>query len=832
MKSQIKISFFIISLGIISTLLIFLFLYIIIYQLFLNFYLNEYTRIIKLYTIQYTKHLDYLLKNEKNNLDQIDKLIETYNLQLKEQNLELSFYRNLNDIENSGISNSIQNAFNNKKTLLLKKDNILYSINPVYNNNKLVGVLIIAKNLENEYSNIEKRLIRIFYATLVLPIIGAIILSWILVHYIKKGISNLKKFSNNIKSVSDINKFNIHSIDFKFYEFNEIYQELKEILSKIQKIAIDKEILKTEMQILEEFIITSEAIKDWVDYISNILIRVKNMIEFYFFYAIFKEREDLIIIYIFHRYKNLNEKKILENKILEELKKTSLYEKGINFNFVYKKISNDYYILNDINVFDTIHKAIMIDKPLIGGILGVGVDISLKEDEIKKLAFESLLATMINFIGSIKAINIYTRELEYYATRDPLTNLYNQRVFWDLLNYEVERAQRHNYNFALIVIDLDNFKVLNDNYGHQFGDLYLKEFAKFLEKQFRKEDILARYGGDEFTVILPYTNKIYIEEIIQRFIEKLNNFYLSTPDSNLIKMTASIGVAIFPNDAITAKELFLAADEAMYIAKEEGKNCYRIFEEKTSIQIQRKEQLTSKLLLEIIETKDIIPYVQSIVNLNDNEIFAYEVLMRIHDDKNNIIPANRFIMIAEKMGIMQKLDLILFEKVLNFVSKTKNIHFKYFINLSPKTFSTKKDLEKIQSLIEKYNFYNIVFEITEREAIKDLNILREFIHTLKKYGIEFAIDDFGSGFSSYLYIKEIPVDYIKIEGNFIRTMLTNEIDKIFIESIVKMAKILKIKTIAEFVENKLIYEAIKESQIDYIQGNYINKPFPIFDLNI
>jgi EAL domain-containing protein (putative c-di-GMP-specific phosphodiesterase class I) len=129
-----------------------------------------------------------------------------------------------------------------------------------------------------------------------------------------------------------------------------------------------------------------------------------------------------------------------------------------------------------------------------------------------------------------------------------------------------------------------------------------------------------------------------------------------------------------------------------------------------------------------------------------------------------------------------------------------------------------------------YNYKNLVFEITERETIKDFDSLRNFIFKLKKFGIEFAIDDFGSGFSSYLYIKEIPIDYIKIEGNFIRTMLTNEIDKVFIDSIVKMARILNIKTIAEFVENKMIMEALSYSHIDFVQGNYIQSPFPLREI--
>lgn len=827
MKNQIKLSWFIISLGVSSAILIMFFLFYIIYHLVIDFYTEEFKDYIKLYAVQLNQSIEVL---QDKSISNIKNYIENQNHLLKEKNIDLKYFENEDFLIKNINEIFIKENYDKNQPIYIKNNHFLYYIYPIkIKENQFLGFAVYRKNLESEYNQLQKQMINIFYPSFFLPVLGSIILTGILVYFLNKGIYKLNEFFKSIKTISDLTRFDEKKYNFLFFELNQIYEELKDILFKIQKIAVDREILKTEVNILEEFIITSEAIQDWMDYITKILVRVKNIIEFYFFYSIFKEKEDLIIVYIFHRFKEIKEQRSLEEKILMEFKNSVLYKDDLEIKFVYKKISEDFSKLENLNQVETIHKSILIEKPVIGGILGVGIDLSQKEDEIKKLAMESLIATMINFIGSIKAINLYTRELEYYATRDPLTNLYNQRVFWDLLNYEVERAIRHNYSFALLVIDLDNFKVLNDNYGHHFGDLFLKEFAKLLRNFFRKEDILARYGGDEFVVILPYVNNLHIEDILKRLVEKINHFYLPTQELGLAKISASIGVAVFPENAHSAKDLFLIADETMYLAKEDGKNCYKIYNKKSQEYFSNKDQHISKLILDVLEFKNIEPYVQPIVSIKDNTIFAYEVLMRIQDTGNNqIITANRFIPIAERMGVIQQLDLILLEKVLKYISNIKNT--KFFLNLSPKTLTSNSDLEKIISLLNHYNYKNLVFEITERETIKDFDSLRNFIFKLKKFGIEFAIDDFGSGFSSYLYIKEIPIDYIKIEGNFIRTMLTNEIDKVFIDSIVKMARILNIKTIAEFVENKMIMEALSYSHIDFVQGNYIQSPFPLREI--
>lgn len=834
MKYKFRLSWFIISLGLFSGLLILTFLFILIFNIILNLQLQQYLEYAKDITKNISFYTEYLIKTKNISTDELSNLINIYNENLENKKFYITYHK-IEDIKASMSENDLNNILNNPQEYMKSNDNddneyILPQI--IYNkNNDVIGALLIHVKLKEVENVIAKKLIMILYSFLIFPILGSIILSGILVFYIKKGLFKLKKLTSKINSISDLNQFEFNTIDFKFFEFNEIKEELNRLLSKIKKIAIDKEILRTEMKLLEEFIITSEAIQDWIDYITRILTRVSNIIDFYFFYAIFKEKEDLIVIYIFHRFNEIDGSKNIELKIKDQIKNSDLFNENFEIIFEYKKISARSIDFIESNEFETITKAILIEKPLIGGILGVGVDISTKEDEVKKLAFESLLATMINFIGSIKAINVYTKELEYYATRDPLTSLYNQRVFWDLLYYEVERARKHKYSFGLIVIDLDNFKIINDNYGHHFGDLFLKKFGSLLDETFRKEDIISRYGGDEFVIIMPYADQSMIEIYLNQLLNNINNFYLTSPDSQLVKITASIGVSIFPEHSDNAKELFLITDETMYTAKQEGKNCYRIFNKKISTEYEKKDQSLAKLLLDILDNKNVIPYFQPIVYLNNNQIFAYEILMRINDLKTKqIISAGRFVSMAEKMGIIQNLDLMLIEEVLKYNEYFKRNQIKLFFNLSPRSINSAEFIHKLDEILKYYNFYDIVFEITEREAIKDLNLLLDFIVKLKRKGIQFAIDDFGSGFSSYIYIKEIPIDYIKIEGNFIRTMLSNNIDKVFIESIVKIAKILNIKTIAEYVENNLVYNTLKNTEIDLVQGYFISKPAPISEI--
>ncbi len=694
----------------------------------------------------------------------------------------------------------------------------------------VLGVIEVRQNLSAFTSSMKRSFLSLALFTLPFPVLGALLVVFVIKSRLQKSLENLNSAIEDVHKVSDLNRINVAELDFGFEELEQVKASLAKLVDRMKKIAVDKDILEFEIRLLEKFIITSEAITDWKGFLKDILDEVSQLIKFMYFYVIFREAEDEFSVFMFWNFECTKEqdtpcRETIEKDILENLKKTDIYIEGATVNFNHEEL--DYKILIEDCPVDKIRifsKSLLLEKPLVGGAVGIGVSLDESESDVKKLAIEGLLATILNIIGSIKAINKYTEELEYYATRDPLTNLYNQRVFWELLEYEVERASRHGYRFALFVVDIDNFKLVNDTYGHGFGDEFLMGVAGILTKIFRKEDIIARYGGDEFTVVVPYAGPAEAEAIARRLISAFESFSMTSPDRKTVKVTASVGVVVFPDHGENTKELFALADDMMYRAKKEGKNRYKMVSDEELTEIKEDIAEKSFMILDALEKKSVIPFFQPIADTDSGDVVAYEVLMRI-EREGKIIPAGEFISIAENIGVIHRLDYILIEKVLEKVSK-KDCKPTFFFNLSPKAIILSEFISNVRKLISSagYDPKKIVFEITERETVRNLEMLKKFVEALKLEGFKFAIDDFGSGFASFTYLKMFPIDVVKIEGDFIRAMVTSEIDRAFVESAVSMAKALGIKTVAEFVEDEDILRAVREVGVDMVQGYHVGKP--------
>jgi diguanylate cyclase (GGDEF)-like protein len=601
---------------------------------------------------------------------------------------------------------------------------------------------------------------------------------------------------------------------------------LEDFIQRVKKLAVDREIFEFEIRLLERFIITSEVVKDWKYYIESLIIEVNKILYAPVFFAFFYVEEEVYAVEVFW-YQNPSKelKEHFEEKIKERVKKRFIPDE---LKFVHNIINEDVALSADEELFLKT-KELFLDQPKIGGIVGIGL--AVKElTETQEIALEAVLTSLLNVTGTVRAISKFTKEIEFYATRDPLTLLYNQRVFWELLQYEVERAKRYDYKFAVLVVDLDNFKFINDTYGHAFGDVFLQSVARTLEKEKRKGDILARYGGDEFTLILPMCDLPQAYSVAERIRSAINNLKVEAPDRKQVNLTCSVGVAIFPDHAENAQDLFILADTLMYRAKEVGKNAVVVATTEDLVSAQKKEKEMVFILKDALENKKIVPYFQPIYDLRSGKIFACELLARLVVD-GEVLPAGKFIPTAEKLGLITEIDYLTIEKALA-LAKEKAYQGYLFINLSPKALIVRQFIDRVLKLVRDSDFppENIVFELTEREAVKNISLLQDFLKLLQLSGFKFCIDDFGSGFSSFQYIKHFLVNFVKLEGEFVVGLSQRSlVDSAIVESALSLCQRLNIRVIAEYVENEEILIILRNLGVPFGQGYFLGKPSP--DLN-
>ncbi len=731
-------------------------------------------------------------------------------------------------------------AFETGKKIVRESGNLLYYTYPLkarkeclrcHINAKVgdvLGVIEIKHDVAPIISELKKEIAIVGLYLIPIPLIGAGIVAFVFNRRIERSLKKLNESIDQLESVSDLSTIEVNKIDFGFEEINRIGESIGRLVDRLRNIAVDRDILEFELKLLEKSVITSEAITDWKDFFKTILDDVSQILDYVYFMVVSREENETYNVNIFwacNCYKDEAYKKELERQIVNSLQSMKFCSIRASVNFEHISLSKVKDVsecdLGEIHLFT---KRLSLKKPNIDVIVGMGVSSGEVMREVKEHAVEALLVALLNALGSIKAVSKYTEKLEYFAARDPLTGLYNQRMFWELFQYEVERAKRHDYKFSLLIIDLDNFKLINDFYGHNFGDQVLKHIADILENVFRDEDVVARYGGDEFAIILPYTGSEEAKKVAARLSKALEQFSIEAPNGKPVKVTSSIGIAVFPDHGTDARELFILADSMLYKAKEAGKNRFVIPAEEDLQEVEQGLANRSLFILERTGELKIVPYFQPILNLRSGKTEGYEVLMRV-EHEGGTFPTMDFIYTAERLASIHKIELSLIEKALEEISG-KDCEPLLFFNLSPKVLIVEEFLSSVREIIRNHNidFSRIVFEITERETVRSFEVLRKFGAELKREGFNLAVDDFGSGFASFTYIKMLPIDFIKIDGDFIRSMLSSEVDRSFVSSTVLMAKTLKIKTVAEFVESEEILKAVMDMDIDYAQGFYIGEP--------
>jgi len=443
----------------------------------------------------------------------------------------------------------------------------------------------------------------------------------------------------------------------------------------------------------------------------------------------------------------------------------------------------------------------------------------------------SLFPSVIAYVV-IKNLNSLARQAKQYETRDTLTELYNQKTFRNLLGYEIERARRHKYSFSIMLVDLDDFKNINDVHGHETGDSYLCEFSTLLKNAIRKGDIASRFSGDNFAALLPVCDEAQAYIVAKRLNDSIKENMYHLRDGALASITLSIGLSVYPDHAQDAPSLFQVADSMLRQAKVSGKDRIGIPSEDLNIDWLKSAGQKSIFILESIRQKRVVPYFQPIVGTKNQELMAYEVLTRIVMPER-IVAASEFIEEAEGMGAIGKIDYLLIDQALAAV-KRHEYKGKLFFNLSPKALVMNEFMPTMRDFMAHYHVEprQLVFEITERDTVKKMAHVEKIIRGLKEDGFQLAIDDFGSGYSSFQYIKLFKVDFLKVDGEFINGMNgeNSKMERAIVSNIAALAGELGIKTIAESVESASILDHVRSAGIDFAQGYFIRHPLP--DLNL
>jgi diguanylate cyclase (GGDEF)-like protein len=424
--------------------------------------------------------------------------------------------------------------------------------------------------------------------------------------------------------------------------------------------------------------------------------------------------------------------------------------------------------------------------------------------------------------GEVKADQ---SKLHHLAYHDELTGLSNRALFRQMLEHEINRSHRHSHKFAVLFIDLDRFKQVNDNLGHDAGDKVLCEVAERLKYVLRKSDVIARRGGDEFVVIL---NQLQDSDVVAGVVDKIireisKPIRLGTQEANI---GCSVGISLFPDNGVTSDALLQHADIAMYRAKNQGGKGYFYFSDEMSQEINDQLSLEN-MLLAGIEKSEFIPFYQPIVDVRTGETTGLECLARWYPEEKSILSPIEFLPVLKKMGMLHKVFLQIMEKALIDLSHWKehyHIEIPLSVNISSQQFCAQETFEQMASMIKQSGLKegSVNIDITESTLQENGDCLIEKLRWVQDTGFCVALDDFGTGYSSVKYLQELPLDTLKIDRSFVRNIENNPHDKVIIKAIIQLSKTLDIDVTAEGVETEEQKEFLERNDCFSMQGFFFS----------
>ncbi|MGM0476691.1 MAG: putative bifunctional diguanylate cyclase/phosphodiesterase, partial [Pseudomonadota bacterium] len=605
-------------------------------------------------------------------------------------------------------------------------------------------------------------------------------------------------------------------------------------LKQLRKTTIDKGLLERQSEVLEQMVLSQECLSEWTRFASETLRRLGDAFPFSAFFVAFYESHSLGLHIFFPGTPTplCREKarQYFTQQLLEELRLPDETPVDVDEHFLLSEpMSGE---LGDVRV---VSSRLPQNLPRMNGLVGAAFGRLEYPDPQEEATIRALLAIMVMVVGSSRALANALEEIEYYAVRDPLSGLYNRRHFTEMLDHEIDRSLRLRHGFSIIVVDLDDFKEINDSYGQPTGDEVLRRISRMIKAHVRQSDMAARLGSDEFIALLPETLHDGARVVAQTLRETIGNTDFYTAEDELFHATVSVGVASYPSHGDSSHELLAAADEAIQEAKRIGKNEVGSPSqaETASGQRTRETRMQAEQLRTAIQERRVIPFYHSINDCHGGPL-GYEVLARLRGEDGGTIPAARFIDTIERYGLARELDRQILGTALAYHQELREVGRdpgKLFFNLSPQEITNRDILGHAERLCMEHGVppESVVFEILEREAIGDMSNMRRFLDELRDKGFAFALDDFGSGYNSFHYMRELHFDYVKIDGAFVSNILNSRVDHALVRNLVNLCRELGMQTVAEFVESEAILDALRAIGVDYVQGFHLSVPEPNID---
>ena len=434
------------------------------------------------------------------------------------------------------------------------------------------------------------------------------------------------------------------------------------------------------------------------------------------------------------------------------------------------------------------------------------------------------VTSVITFCADITERKQHAERVHHLATHDPLTSLPNRRILEDHLTRLVEKAKRGQAG-ALLMLDLDSFKGINDELGHLLADQYLIQIARVLEGVMRAGDVVTRFGGDEFAILLEDVTPAAATATAERVRAAVSSYHFSHGDKSY-DTTVSIGIAeISPESGVHG--VMVMADTALLIAKDEGKNRVVLYEPgcQTFSKLTDCSRWATRIK-EALRDNRFVLYFQPVVRLANEKPEHFEALVRMRDREGKIIAPGAFIDAAEQFGLMPRIDRWVVAKAIDMLAARPELNI--FVNLSGSSLADRGLLGYIEDRVRTVSLApgRLVFEITETTAVTDLHHAQQWMARLSELGCHFALDDFGIAFSSFTYLRELPVHYVKLDGSFVKNLDRSPSDRAMVLALNTVAHSLGKKVIAEWVENKTVADALREIGVEYGQGYLWGQPKP------